>query len=62
MTYSFAMILNGLGERDQALRYLERSVSAREVQATFIKIDTRWDPVRPDSRFIAILKRVNLAR
>jgi len=28
------------------------------VQATFMKIDTRWDTLRPDPRFVALLKRV----
>jgi serine/threonine-protein kinase len=58
--YSFAMILNGLGETDAALRRLEQSVDQREVQATFIKIDTRWDAVRTDPRFVALLERMNL--
>ena len=58
--YSSAMILNGLGDKEAALRQLERSVSEREVQSTFIKIDTRWDSVRPDPRFVALLKRMNL--
>jgi|SRR5215203_5300285 len=60
--YSFAMISNGLGDRDAALRALERSGTEREVQLTFIKIDTRWDSLRPDPRFIALLKLVNLAQ
>jgi serine/threonine-protein kinase len=58
--YSYAMILNGLEDKAAALRQLERSVNEREVQATFIKIDTRWDSVRPDPRFIALLKLMNL--
>jgi tetratricopeptide (TPR) repeat protein len=59
-SYSFAMIHNGLRDRDAALRFLEQSVEAREVQATFIKIDTRWNWVRPDPRFGALLQRVQL--
>ena len=59
--YSFAMILNGLGETDAALRRLEQSVDQREVQATFIKIDMRWDAVRTDPRFVALLERMNLS-
>jgi serine/threonine-protein kinase len=58
--YAFAMIYNGLGERDRALRYLEQSLDQREVQLTFIKIDTRWDPIRADPRFRAIARRVGL--
>ncbi len=46
-SYSFAMIHNGLGEKEKALRELERSCREREVQITFIKIDSRWDELRP---------------
>jgi DNA-binding winged helix-turn-helix (wHTH) protein/tetratricopeptide (TPR) repeat protein len=58
--YSFAMIHNGWRDRDAALRFLEQSVEAREVQATFIKIDTRWNWVRPDPRFRALLQQLQL--
>jgi len=59
--YNFAMIYNGLDEKDQALAYLERSLEEREVQITFIKIDMRWDELRSDPRFQEIMRRVGLA-
>lgn len=59
--YSFAMILNGLGESEAALRRLEQSVDQHEVQATFLKIDTRWDHLRTHPRFVALLERLNLS-
>ena len=58
--YAFAMIRNGLGDGDDALRDLERSVAQREVQATFIKIDTRWDRLRSQERFATLLKQLRL--
>jgi Flp pilus assembly protein TadD len=58
--YNFAMIHNGLGEREQALHYLEQSFEQREVQLTFIRIDTRWDDLRADPRFVSIARRVGL--
>jgi DNA-binding winged helix-turn-helix (wHTH) protein/tetratricopeptide (TPR) repeat protein len=58
--YAFAMIHNGWRDREAALRFLEQSVEAREVQATFVKIDTRWNWVRPDPRFGALLQRLQL--
>jgi len=60
--YSFAMIYNGLGEREEALRSLEKSLQEREVQITFIKIDTRWDYFRADPRFQEIMRQVGLAQ
>ena len=58
--YSFAMIYNGLDEREEALRYLEKSLQEREVQITFIKIDTRRDDFRAHPRFQEIMRRVGL--
>ncbi len=58
--YNFAMIYNGLEEPDEALRYLERSFEQREVQLTFIKIDTRWDALRDHPRFATIARRMGL--
>ena len=58
--YSFAMVYNGLGERDEALKHLEKSSQEREVQITFIKVDTRWDELRADPRFQDLLRRMNL--
>ena len=54
------MIYNGLGEKAEALNYLEKSFQEREVQIMFIKIDTRWDDVRSEPRFVEITKRINL--
>jgi len=53
------MIYNGLGEKDEALNYLEKSFGEREVQMTFIKIDTRWDESRAEPRFIDLMRRMN---
>ncbi len=58
--YDFASIYNALGEREEALNYLEKSFEEREVQMTFIKIDTRWNELRADPRFLEIIKRINL--
>ncbi|CAN5319477.1 hypothetical protein BH20ACI1_BH20ACI1_18570 [soil metagenome] len=57
--YSFAMIYNGLGEREEALNYLEKSFEQHEVQLSFIKIDTRWDEFRSEPRFVDLMRRMN---
>jgi serine/threonine-protein kinase len=57
--YSFAMIYNGLDEKEEALNYLEKSFQEREVQITFVKVDTRWDWLRAEPRFIEIIKHMN---
>ena len=38
--YSYAMIHDGLGDKEKALAYLEQSLQEREVGLTFIKIDS----------------------
>ncbi len=58
--YNFAMIYNGLGEKQEALNYLEKSFGEREVQLTFIKVDTRWDDIRVEPRFVDLMRRMNL--
>ncbi|MBC7899226.1 MAG: tetratricopeptide repeat protein [Saprospiraceae bacterium] len=57
--YNFAVVHNGLGEKDEALNYLEKSFEQREVQLMFMKIDTRWNELRNDPRFIELMKRMN---
>jgi len=57
--YNFAMIYNGLSEEGEALNYLEKSFEEREVQLTFIKVDTRWDELRAEPRFFDLMRRMN---
>ena len=59
--YNFAMIHNGLVEKEEALKHLEKSFQQREVQMIFIKIDSRWDGIRAEPRFQAMLRGVGLA-
>ena len=58
--YSFAMIYNGLHEREKALEMLESAVDNRESQLIFILGDRRWDNLRSEPRFRNILRRMNL--
>jgi len=57
--YIFAMIYHGLGKREEALNYLEKSYQEREAQLAFIKIDTRWDNLRSEPRFVELMRRMN---
>jgi tetratricopeptide (TPR) repeat protein len=57
--YSFAVLHLALGEKDQALDWLERD--AREgtgFEINFIKVDPYLDPLRRDPRFEALAQRV----
>lgn len=57
--YFLAIIYCGLGEREKTLNYLETSLAEREVQMTFLKVDTRWDWLRGEPRFVDLMRRMN---
>lgn len=49
-----------LGERDQALRWLETSIDRREDAAIHMLTNPAYDSIRNDPRFLRLLDRVNL--
>ncbi len=57
---SFATIYNGLGDREESLKYLEKSFQERDSMLLFIKIDPVWDDFRNDPRFQDLLRRIGL--
>ena len=52
-SYYFAVVYTGLGERDQALRYLERAYEERSTVLAYLWIDPRLAPLREEPRFLA---------
>jgi eukaryotic-like serine/threonine-protein kinase len=56
--YWFALVHAGLGERDQALRYLERAYEERSTVLAYLPIDPRLASLRDDPRFIALARRL----
>jgi TolB-like protein/Tfp pilus assembly protein PilF len=57
--YLIAMICARLGERDQALAWLERAYQARSLFMTQLKLDPSFDSLRSDPRFQSLLRRMN---
>ena len=55
--YAMALVHAGLGEKEKALEWLERSVEVRDVHMCFPPIDPKWDAFRSDPRFQALLMR-----
>jgi len=55
--YALALVLEGLGERDRALQFLERAFEAHDVHLAFLVFDPKWDPLRPDPRFTELVDR-----
>ena len=57
--YSFAVIHIALGEKDQALDWLEKDARERNgFEINFIKVDPYLDPLRGDPRFEALADKV----
>jgi tetratricopeptide (TPR) repeat protein len=55
-----ALIYIALAENDMALSWLEKSYANHEESLCSIKVDPKWDPVRSDLRFTALLKKIGL--
>jgi len=58
-TYEIALVYAGLGEKDQALMWLEQAYKAHDKGMPFLKVDPSLDPLRSDPRFQDLLRRMN---
>jgi len=58
--YSFATAYAGLGDKDQAFQWLERSNADRAYEILYVKVDPLLDTLRSDPRFPDLVKRVGL--
>ncbi|HET7228236.1 MAG TPA: tetratricopeptide repeat protein [Chthoniobacterales bacterium] len=57
--YSFALVYIGLGEKDEALRWLEKSYDDRAgSDVGWIRVDPLLDPLRGDPRFEALAEKI----
>ncbi len=57
-SYQIALIYLGLGEKDQAMAWLEKAQQER-VFLDFVKTEPKLDPLRDDPRFQDLLRRMN---
>jgi serine/threonine-protein kinase len=48
----------GLGDRDQAIRWLTRAYEERDADMYLVKYWPLWDPVRDDPRFQELVRRI----
>ena len=56
-----ALIYAGLGEKDQAFLWLEKAYEEHAFRLSWLKVEPRWDSLRPDPRFADLMRRVGLA-
>jgi TolB-like protein/Tfp pilus assembly protein PilF len=58
--YEIALVYAGLGEKDAAFTWLEKSYDVRDKGLTYLKIDPCVDPLRSDPRFARLVQHVGL--
>ncbi len=57
---SIAMIYTALGDKEQAIAWLQRAFQERDVELSFLNVRDGWNPLRKDPRFSAIVAGVGL--
>ena len=58
--YDIATVYIGLGDKNQALEWLNKAYEERSHFLVYIKCDRRFDGLRSDPRYEALLKRIGL--
>ena len=58
--YSVALIHAGLGDRDEALAWLEKAYDERSDYMPYLRLEPMLDGLRSDPRFAALVERVGL--
>jgi TolB-like protein/DNA-binding winged helix-turn-helix (wHTH) protein/Tfp pilus assembly protein PilF len=58
--YSVALVHAGLGNRDQALAWLDKAYAERSDYMPYLRLEPMLDGLRSDHRFAALVRRVGL--
>ncbi|MGA9511709.1 MAG: tetratricopeptide repeat protein, partial [Candidatus Sulfotelmatobacter sp.] len=57
---SFAIAYIGIGDKEQAIAWLQRAYQWHSSSLTALKVDPTYDPLRNDPRFQALVRRIGL--
>ena len=60
LAYSTAQVHLGLGNKERTLDLLDLAFEQREPLMVFLKVEPKWNELRSEPRFIALMKRMNL--
>jgi eukaryotic-like serine/threonine-protein kinase len=60
--YNIAIVYLGIGDKDRAFEWLERSHRDRNYYLARLMVDPELDPVRSDPRFMSLAKRLGLVK
>jgi tetratricopeptide (TPR) repeat protein len=58
--YAVALVYLGLGDRAKALDNLEKAYEQKEPLMVFLKVEPKWDALRSEPRFVALLERLRM--
>jgi len=58
--YDVALVCAGLGDADQSFEYLEKAYDEHNGWLNFLNVEPRFDNLRSDPRFAALLKKMGL--
>jgi tetratricopeptide (TPR) repeat protein len=56
----FALVYTGLEDKDRAFSWLEKAYDERYYRLAYVKVEALWDPLRSDSWFADLLRRVGI--
>ena len=59
-SFSFVLAYTGLGGKERAFEWLQKTIDDHSEDATTFKSDPQLDPLRPDPRFAELVRRVGL--
>lgn len=59
-SYPTALTYLGLGEKDQAFRWLEQAFAQHDGNLALLKVEPKFDSLRSDARFTDLLRHMNL--
>jgi hypothetical protein len=57
-----ALIYVGLGQKDQAFKWLEEAYEKSDNLLVYLKVSSEFDSLRSDPRFTELLKKVGLEK
>jgi tetratricopeptide (TPR) repeat protein len=61
-SFHLAIIYLGLGEKDQTFQLLDKAYEQRDEELVLIKVDPRLDPLRSDSRYADLVRRMGFPK
>jgi tetratricopeptide (TPR) repeat protein len=60
--YNLAVVYTGLGEKDRVFEWLHKAYEENAEWMIYLTLDPRFDPLRTDSRFTELARRVGLQK